>query len=760
MDQIDSFNEKKLRKILERAMNIALKYDNEFCSFDHMILSALELISNDENYSTFIKKFNIAEIIKSIEKLLSNDYRRKYYSLYPKFTKYSIDILSEKISKLESQNKKYFDYYDLFHLILVEDETNSAMSKHIIFSKISEDDFFEELNKIKEKSLIDGEEVDIKELENIIEQHCINLNKLAIQDKIDPLIGRSKEIYSIAKVLCRRIKNNVILVGDPGVGKTAIVEGLAKKIVEKDIFLPLMNSVIYSLPVSNLMAGTKYRGDLEERIKTILELITKISKLKNIMPIIFIDEIHMIIGAGTTTENKIDIANILKPLLQKGEIKVIGSTTFDEYSKFIEKDKALERRFQKVIVEEPSEKETIDIIMGLRKYYEDFHNVEYSDKAIELAVKLSKKFIHKSFLPDKAIDIIDNVAAKLKLHRDNEDNVIKIGEEHIIDEISEIAKVPKEKMFVEKNSENNLMNMASKLKEIIYGQDESIDDIVSTILVARSGLRDPEKPEAAFLINGPTGTGKTELCKQIAKILNMNFARLDMSEFMEKHSVSKLIGAPPGYVGYDDNGGKLINIVDKNPNSVILFDEIEKAHPDIINILLQVLDYGKLTNTHNKVAKFNNCIIFMTSNLGSANVDKKSMGFVDNINENPQNEEIKKFFTPEFRNRLDGIIIFNKLSREVSVKIINKFISDLRDNYLKEKNIDIEIDDKAIEFLLEKGFDEKMGARPLARIIDKKIKHKIASEILFGKLKKGGLISATSDGKELYLDIKGNNHEE
>lgn len=760
MNQLDSFNEKNLRKILEEAMNIALKYDNEFCSFDHMILGTLKIISDDENYSTFIKKFNIAEIIKSIEELLSNSYKRKH-SLFPKFTKYSIDMLSEKIYKLESQNKNYFDYYDLFHLILVEDETNSAQSKYIIFSRVSENEFFEELNKIKEKNLLNKEDVDIKELENVIEQHCVNLNKLAAQDKIDPLIGRRKELFLIAKVLCRRVKNNVILVGDPGVGKTAIVEGLAKKIVEKDIFLPLMNSIVYSLSVGNLMAGTKYRGDLEEKIKTILESIIKFSKAKNIMPIIFIDEIHMIIGAGTTTDNKaIDIANILKPLLQKGEIKVIGSTTFDEYSKFMEKDKALERRFQKVIVEEPSEKEAIDIIMGLRKYYETFHNVEYSDKAIELAVKLSKKFIHKSFLPDKAIDVIDNVAAKLKLHRENSNDIIKIDEAEIVDEIAEMAKVPREKLLIDENSENNLKNMADRLKEVIYGQDEPIDEIVSTILVARSGLRDPEKPEAAFLINGPTGTGKTELCKQIAKILNMNFARLDMSEFMEKHSVSELIGAPPGYVGYDDNGGKLINIVDKNPNSVILFDEVEKAHPDVINILLQVLDYGKLTNTHNKTVKFNNCIIFMTSNLGSANIDKKSIGFIDNINENPQNDEIKRFFTPEFRNRLDGIILFNKLNKDVSVKIINKFISDLRDNYLKEKNIDIEIDEKAIEFLLEKGFDEKMGARPLSRIIDRKIKYKIAPEILFGKLKKGGLVTVTSDGKEIFLDIKGKNNEE
>lgn len=759
MDHLDSFNERNLRRILEEAMNIALEYDSEFCSFDHMILAALKLISNDKNYSEFNKEFKTDEIIKDIEKSISKNSRRKG-ALFPKFTNYSVDMISEKLKKLNSQGKKYFDYCDLFHLILNEDETNSAISKYIIFSKVDEDKFFESLEKIREKNLLNKESLDTEELESFIEQHCVNLNKLASQDKIDPLIGREKEIFLIAKVLCRRVKNNVVLIGDPGVGKTAIVEGLARKIVENDIYLPLKNAVVYSLSVTSLMAGTRYRGDLEEKIRKILDSIVKLSKTKNILPVVFIDEIHMIVGAGSTSDNRsIDIANMLKPLLQKGEIKIIGSTTFEEYSKFLEKDKALERRFQKVVVEEASEKDAIEIIKGLKKYYETFHNVEYSEEAIELAVKLSKKFIHHSFLPDKAIDVIDNVAAKLKLLA-NDNEKIKIQKSDIIEEISDIAKVPREKLMVDENSaENNLKNMADKLKEIIYGQDKSIDEIVSTILVARAGLRDPEKPEAAFLINGPTGTGKTELCKQIAKILNMNFARLDMSEFMEKHSSSKLIGAPPGYVGYEDSNGKLISIIDKNPNSVILFDEVEKAHPDVINILLQVLDYGKLTNNHNKTVKFNNCIIFMTANLGSSDIDKKSIGFIDDDKRDPQNNEMNKFFSPEFRNRLDGIIIFNKLTKEISVKIINKFISELRENFLREKNIDIEIDENAIDYLLEKGFDDKMGARPLSRVIDKEIKYKLAPEILFGRLKKGGTVKITTENNKISLEIKGNGDE-
>ncbi|MEM5877541.1 MAG: AAA family ATPase [Candidatus Aenigmatarchaeota archaeon] len=761
---ITDFNEKILRKVLELAINIADEKGNDVCYFDHIVLAIFKMMKKDNSYKEFIEKYEIDNFIKEIEKSLDNSNNRRKF-LPPRFSKYSMDMIADKIENLKSEGRYFIDYYDILHLILREDKTNSSLSKYFLFTKFSEEEFFKDLLSLRNSD--NNTNVLIKDIENIIEQHCINLNKLALENDNYNLIGREKEIFLVSKALCRKTKNNVILVGEPGVGKTSIVEGLAKKIVEKKIYKQLQSGVIYSTSVGDLLAGTKYRGDLEEKIKTIIDNLIKLSKIKNQLTILFIDEIHMIVGAGTSTDNRnVDIGNILKPILQSGNIRIIGATTHEEYNRFIEKDKALKRRFNKIVVEEPSEKEAIEILNGLKKYYENYHNVEYSNEAIESAVKLSKKFIYKSFLPDKAIDIIDNVASKLKLIRSvNEGEKIIITEEDIIEEISEEAKIPKEKILSvqsEKSDNLDLKYLSTNLKKKIFGQDSSIDEIVSTILVSRAGLRNSERPEAIFLINGPTGTGKTELCKQIAKHLNMNFARIDMSEFMEPHSVSKLIGAPPGYVGYEDNEGLLYNILERNPNSVLLFDEIEKANQQVINILLQIFDYGNLTTSKGKTIKFNNCIIFMTSNIGS-HKNNGSIGFLTNKNENEEKDreerenqikEINSYFSPEFRNRLDGIIIFNKLTKDVSLKIIDKFIDELREECLRDKNIELRVSEKVKEYLLRVGFDKKMGARPLSRIIDKKIKYKLAPEMLFGSLKNGGNVFLDLDEKEeIILNI-------
>ena len=572
-----------------------------------------------------------------------------------------------------------------------------------------------------------------------LDNFCINLNLEASDNKIDTLIGRDEEVNRMAQILCRRTKNNPLLVGDPGVGKTAIVEGLAKRVIKHNVPDPLKNSILYSLDLGSLLAGTRYRGDLEERLKTIINEIEKNSNY-----ILFIDEIHTLVGAGTTTGNSMDAANMLKPALQSGKIKCIGSTTFTEYRLNFEKDRALQRRFQKIDVSEPSIEEAYKIMFGLRDKYEEYHKVKYSDEAIKASVDLSAKYIGNKRLPDKSIDILDELGAfeNLKSSKDKK----KILDENDIEHtVSKITKIPKKSITA--NDRYYLKDLDKNLKRLIYGQDHAVNALCSSIKLSRSGLRNPEKTIGNYLFNGPTGVGKTELAKQLSKTLGIELLRFDMSEFSEKHTISKLIGSPPGYVGFDQ-GGQLSESVEKNPYSVLLIDEIEKAHPDIFNILLQIMDYGKLKDQNGKNVDFRNVILILTSNIGANELEKDQIGFSNKKKDQIDQETINKVFSPEFRNRLDSIISFNRLDQSVTKQIVNKFILEL-ETQLNARDVVIELSNSACDLICEKGYSQTMGARPVSRYIDEHIKKTLADEIIHGKLIDGGHVKVSVKDDEI-----------
>ena len=576
-----------------------------------------------------------------------------------------------------------------------------------------------------------------------LDAYCVNLIKKAEKNKIDTLIGRISEIERMTQVLCRRTKNNPLLVGDPGVGKTAIVEGLANKIYRNEVPDVLKGNVIYSLDMGVLIAGTRYRGDFEERLKSIINEIEKNSKY-----ILFIDEIHTLVGTGATSGNSMDAANMLKPALQSGQIRCIGSTTFSEFRQFFEKDRALQRRFQKIDILEPSVEETYKIMFGLRSKYEDFHKVKYSDEAIRASVDLSYKYIGNKRLPDKSIDIIDELGSSESLKTADQKKDILL-EEDVEKIVSKMTKIPEKNITL--NDRNYLKDIDKNLKRLIYGQDHAIEALANSIKLSRSGLRDINKTIGNYLFSGPTGVGKTELAKQLAKILGVELLRFDMSEYSERHTISKLIGAPPGYVGFDQ-GGQLSESVEKNPPAVLLIDEIEKAHPDIYNILLQIMDYGTLTDQNGKKIDFRNIILILTTNAGATDLEKNQMGF-DKMESNENDfETIKKVFTPEFRNRLDSLIRFNNLDKKIIKLIVSKFIMEL-ETQLNARDITIEISDKATDLICELGYDKIMGARPISRVIDEKIKKPLANEIIHGKLIDGGLVKIDTKNKTFDFQI-------
>lgn len=581
-----------------------------------------------------------------------------------------------------------------------------------------------------------------------LDAYCINLNQKAEEGGIDPLIGREKEVNRTIQILCRRSKNNPLYVGDPGVGKTAIAEGLARRINDKDVPEVLHGAVIYSLDMGALLAGTRYRGDFEERLKAVL------SELENIPEsILFIDEIHTIIGAGATSGGAMDASNLLKPALSNGSLRCVGSTTYKEYRNHFEKDRALVRRFQKIDVPEPSVEDTVKILQGLRPYYEAHHKVKYTNSALRAAVELSAKYIGDRKLPDKAIDIIDEVgAAQMLVTEDKRKKTI--GLKDIEDVIAVIARIPS--TTINKNDKESLQNLERDLKTLVYDQDAAIDVLSSSIKMARAGLRDPEKPIGSYLFAGPTGVGKTEVARQLANSLGIELLRFDMSEYMERHSVSRLIGTPPGYVGFEQ-GGLMTDKVDQHPHCVLLLDEIEKAHPDLFNILLQVMDYGKLTDNSGKTIDFRNVILIMTTNAGASDMAKTPIGFGREVGDMDysDSEAITKTFTPEFRNRLDAIVPFRNLSPKTVEKVVDKFVIQL-EAQLSDKNVTIDLSKKARKYLANKGYDVTMGARPLSRIILEKIKRPLAEEILFGKLEKGGLVIIDYDGKELTFKYEAN----
>src|SRR5579872_1562869 len=564
--------------------------------------------------------------------------------------------------------------------------------------------------------------------QDALSNYCVNLNKKAQAGKIDPLIGRELEIERTIQILCRRTKNNPLYVGDPGVGKTAIAEGLAKRIVEGDVPEVLARSTIYALDMGALLAGTRYRGDFEERLKAV------VSELENQQgAILFIDEIHTVIGAGATSGGAMDASNLLKPALASGNLRCVGSTTYKEFRNYFEKDRALVRRFQKIDVNEPTLEDSVKILRGLKTNYEKHHKVRYTDEAIRAAVELSAKYINDRKLPDKAIDVIDEVGASRMLlpeHKRRKTVTLRDVEE-IVDKIARIP--PKS---VSADDKETLRNLERDLKGMVFGQDRAIDALAAAIKLARAGLREPEKPIGNYLFCGPTGVGKTEVARQLASTMGIELIRFDMSEYMERHSVSRLIGAPPGYVGFDQ-GGLLTDAIDQHPHAVLLLDEIEKAHPDLFNILLQVMDHGKLTDHNGKTVDFRNVILIMTTNAGASDLAKEGIGFLREIRQGEDEEAIKRLFTPEFRNRLDAVIPFAALAPEVVAQVVEKFVMQL-EAQLGDRNVTIELTEEATRWLIANGYDELMGARPMARVIQEYIKKPLADEVLFGRLKSGG----------------------
>jgi ATP-dependent Clp protease ATP-binding subunit ClpA len=588
-----------------------------------------------------------------------------------------------------------------------------------------------------------------KKEQSALEAYCVDLNKKAENGKIDPLIGREAEVNRTIQILCRRQKNNPLLVGDPGVGKTAIAEGLARKIIKDEVPAVLKGCTVYQLDMGTLLAGTRYRGDFEERLKAVMKEIE--AKPGAIM---FIDEIHTIIGAGATSGGAMDASNLLKPALASGTLRCIGSTTYKEYRQHFEKDRALVRRFQKIDVNEPSLPDAIAILKGLKPYYEEYHKVQYTDEAIESAVQLSARYMSDRKLPDKAIDVIDESGAALMLLPEAKRKKI-IGVEEIEATIATMARIPAK--TVTRDDATVLKNLESELKRLVFGQDKAVEQVASAIKLARAGLREPEKPIGNYLFAGPTGVGKTEVAKRLAEVLGVKFLRFDMSEYMERHSVSRLIGAPPGYVGFDQ-GGLLTDGIDQNPYCVLLLDEIEKAHPDLFNILLQVMDHGKLTDHNGKSVDFRNVILIMTTNAGAAELAKPAIGFGSNIRIAEDNEAITRMFTPEFRNRLDATVNFGHLPPEVVRKVVEKFILQL-EAQLAERQINIEISSDAADWLAKTGYDQQMGARPISRVIQEYVKNPLSEEVLFGKLTKGGTVRILMKDNKLDLAFLGREEE-
>ncbi|WP_144299506.1 ATP-dependent Clp protease ATP-binding subunit ClpA [Elioraea rosea] len=566
--------------------------------------------------------------------------------------------------------------------------------------------------------------------------YCINLNKKAAAGKIDPLIGRESEVERTIQILCRRTKNNPLYVGDPGVGKTAIAEGLAKRIIEGDVPEVLSKCTIYALDMGALLAGTRYRGDFEERLKAVVSEL----EAQGGSAILFIDEIHTVIGAGATSGGAMDASNLLKPALASGTLRCIGSTTYKEYRNYFEKDRALVRRFQKIDVAEPSLDDAIKILKGLKTNYEKHHKVRYTDDAIKAAVELSSRYIHDRKLPDKAIDVIDEVGASRMLLPENKRRKT-VTVKDVEDIVAKIARIPPK--AVSTDDKETLRNLERDLKAMVFGQDKAIEALAAAIKLARAGLRDGEKPIGNYLFSGPTGVGKTEVAKQLSKILGIELTRFDMSEYMERHSVSRLIGAPPGYVGFDQ-GGLLTDAIDQHPHCVLLLDEIEKAHPDLFNILLQVMDHGKLTDHNGKQVDFRNVILIMTTNAGASDLAKNAIGFARESREGEDEDAIKRLFTPEFRNRLDATIPFANLTPDIVGMVVDKFVMQL-EAQLADRNVTIELTDGARHWLAEKGYDKLYGARPLARIIQEYVKKPLAEELLFGRLSKGGAVRVGVD---------------
>jgi ATP-dependent Clp protease ATP-binding subunit ClpA len=738
-----------LQQIFDNAVSVAKNMQHEYITIEHLVYSIMcdqETYQIIENYgadANFIKT-NLDHYIKNnLKEIVISETEYK-----PKKTSSVERVLNRCFTQVLFSGRQRMEVADI--IISVLSEKNSFSFYFLTKGGLTKDKF---VKYFQENIIVDEEEaqpmqvVNNNQMERIINQFCTNLSLAAKQRKIDPVIGRDEELEKIQLILARRSKCNVLMVGEPGVGKTAIAEGLARKIFEKKVPKFIQDHQVYTLDISALLAGSKYRGDFEERIKAVLAALEKKGKI-----ILFIDEAHMMQGAGAANQSSNDMANMLKPILTKGVIKLIASTTWEEYRKHFEKDRALMRRFQRVTIDEPSAEMSVKVLKGIRKYYEKHHNVKITDAAIEQAVKLSVKYMADKKLPDKAIDIIDCASARYKLKDDPEMEGVEqlVDVEQITYELSKMINMPLE-MVAQKESKN-LAELESGMKSAVYGQDGAVDTLLDKIFVAQAGMKQPNKPIGSFLFLGPTGCGKTETAKQLSEKMGMPLVRFDMSEYQEKHSVARLIGAPPGYVGYEDNAGQLITKLQEMPNCILLLDEIEKAHPDVSNILLGFMDNGFVTGSNGKQADGRNCILVMTSNLGARDNENNTIGFGDLDKNGEDDKALKKFFAPEFRNRLDAVIKFSKLSQNIVSQIVKKFISELN-GQLKDKNIEINLNADAVNWLAEKGFDSKMGARPLARLIDNKIKSPLSRKVLFGELQSGGKIDVSIVDNDLNFVI-------
>jgi ATP-dependent Clp protease ATP-binding subunit ClpA len=732
-----------LQLVFEKSIKDAKKLQHEYVTLEHLVFAML----CEENFYKVVKGFgaDIDYIKTNLEHYLKNnldDIKIAETKYKPKKTQTVERVLNRAFTQVLFQGRPEIELADV--LVSALSEKKSMAVYYLEQANITKESFAEYVSTEVEAN---EEAIETSgQTAKALRAFTTNLNDEAKKDKIDPVIGRAEEIESIALALGRRAKNNVLMVGDPGVGKTAIAEGLAWKIVNKEVPTFLQDYNVYNLDIGSLLAGSKYRGDFEERFKLVLAGLK--SKGKTIM---FIDEAHMMNGAGAGGGNSSnDLANMLKPALTKGNIKVVASTTWEEYRKYFEVDRALMRRFQRVTVDEPTPEVTRDILNGIKKYYEEHHKTSITEEAIAAAVKLSVKYQADKKLPDKAIDLIDVACSRFNLKEEGIDRTI--GENEIQFELAKMLNLPEEQV-AERETEN-LAHLEKNLKSTVYGQDEAIESIVDKILVSQAGLKPDDKPVGSFVFMGPTGTGKTETAKQLAAALGVELVRFDMSEYQERHSVAKLLGSPPGYVGHEEKGGLLIEKLQENPNCVLLLDEVEKAHPDVSQVLLQVMDNGKVTGSNGREADARNSILILTTNLGAKDAEKNTIGFDEDFDtENYEDKELKKYFAPEFRNRLDGVITFAKLGKEVMMKIVGKFLVELK-NMVKDKGVVINITDEALDALVDKGFDPKMGARPLQRVIDKDIKRPLSRELLFGKLKSGGTVTVNFANDEFILDCK------
>ena len=733
---------KELQLVFDKSIKDAQKLQHEYITLEHLLFAML----CEENLVNLLKmyggdteyiKHNLEHHLKTqCDNIVIQEKKFK-----PKKTATVERVLNRAFTQVLFAGRQHIELTDV--LLSILSEKKSISTYYLEKGGLEKNKFADFINNELQEEDMQEEEMS-GEARKALRAFTTNLNDQVKRGKVDPIIGRGEELERLALALGRRSKNNVLMVGDPGVGKTAIAEGLAYNIEQGTVPEFLKEYKVYNLDIGAMLAGSKYRGDFEERFKLVLQALTKQGKT-----IMFVDEAHMMSGAGAGgSGNSNDLANMLKPALTKGDLKVVASTTWEEYRKYFEKDRALMRRFQRITVGEPSKETTIEILQGIKKYYEEYHGTTITQEAIAAAVKLSVKYQSDKKLPDKAIDLIDVACSRFKVN-----NVIDgekvVSEEEIQFELAKMLDLPTEQVAERETS--NLEHLEENIKKVVYGQDTAIEQIVDKILVSQAGLKADDKPVGAFVFMGPTGTGKTETAKALANQLGVKLVRIDMSEYMEKHSVSKLIGSPPGYVGHEENAGILITKLQEAPNCVLLLDEIEKAHPDVSQILLQVMDNGKLTGSNGKEADARNCTLILTTNLGAKDAEKNTIGFGgDDAEHVYEDKALKKFFSPEFRNRLDGVITFASLGKPVMMKIVGKFLVELK-NMVKDKGITITISDNALDYLVDKGFDPKMGARPLQRVIDQEIKRPLSKQMLFGELKNGGKVTVDFEDNALIL---------